>query len=288
MPQQENNIREASLLLRRIAPGKLSTALVLGSGLGDFAETLPRATIVPAESIPSYPASTVVGHKGRLVFSVLSSGTAVVAIQGRVHFYESRDVDVVTFPIRLAHALGARNLLVTNAAGGINGEFSPGDLMLVSDQINLTGEHTAARGNDFADGSAPAGHSGAGTAGANNAGGGPLYDPALLSTAAAVAASLGIPVRTGVYAGVKGPSYETAAEEEMIRRLGGDVVGMSTVLEVRAATALGMRVLGISCITNKATGTGGEKLSHDEVTEVASRVRHDFEPLLNGILEALP
>ncbi|MBP1648793.1 MAG: deoD1 [Bacteroidetes bacterium] len=247
--------------------GQIPTVgLILGSGLGDFADNLPRPITLTAASIPNYPASTVEGHRGRLVFSTLDSGLTVVAFQGRVHFYESREVGTVTYPVRLAHALGVRTLVITNAAGGINREFSPGDLMLISDQLNLTSEiahptlpHPVRISAD-------------------------VYDPQLRSMLAEMASSMGIPLHSGVYAGVKGPSYETAAEVEMIRRVGGDVVGMSTVLEARLAAALGMRVMGISCITNEATGIGGTKLNHEEVTEVANRVRHDFAQLLNGLL----
>jgi purine-nucleoside phosphorylase len=243
--------------------------LVLGSGLGDFADTLPEVTSIDAYDIPHYPFSTVEGHRGRLVFSTLVSGLPVLAFQGRVHFYESRDVSTVTFPVRLAYELGVRTLLITNAAGGINREFSPGDLMLISDQLDFTLE------------------SGLRTVVGSTQVVGGLYDPVLRARAIEIAASFGMQLRTGVYAGVKGPSYETAAEVEMIRRAGGDVVGMSTIFEVHLATALGMRVLGISCITNKATGIGGAKLNHQEVTEVANRVRHDFALLLNGILSTL-
>ncbi|RPH35260.1 purine-nucleoside phosphorylase [bacterium] len=267
MDTRQQQIQESVSFVRAKTRQHPSVGLILGSGLGDFADTLPGAITIAASDIPHYPVSTVEGHRGRLVFSTLGSGLTVIAFQGRVHFYESRDVHTVTFPVRLAHALGVHTLLVTNAAGGINKEFSPGDLMLISDQLDFTWENSlriltgTARTRRF------------------------LYDPELLSRAAETAASLGIRLRTGVYAGVKGPSYETAAEVEMIRRLGGDVVGMSTVLEAHLASALGMRLVGISCITNKATGIGGAKLNHQEVTEVANRVRHDFSLLLNGILQ---
>lgn len=265
----DQRIRESVRFIRERTNLHPTVGLVLGSGLGDFADALPATFSLPAPAIPHYPVSTVEGHKGRLVLSTLASSLRVLAFQGRVHFYESKDTATVTYPIRLAQALGAKILLITNAAGGINREFSPGDLMLISDQINLTWENAA---GDL-------------TGVPRNAG--QLYDPELLSKAAETAAALGIPLRRGVYAGVTGPSYETASEVEMIRRLGGDVVGMSTVLEVRLAAELGMKVLGISCITNKATGIGGTPLNHQEVTEVANRVKHDFAHLLNGILQRL-
>ncbi len=269
MDPLQRHISESVSFIQGKTSQRPSVGLVLGSGLGDFADTLPGAIPIATSAIPHYPASTVVGHKGRLVFSTLGSGLSVVAFQGRVHFYESRDVRTVVFPIHLAHALGVRVLLITNAAGGINREFSPGDLMLISDQLNLTWVNSLRSLGDRMRTKDR------------------LYDAELLARAARTAARFGIRLKTGVYAGVKGPSYETAAEVEMIRRLGGDVVGMSTVLEVHVASMLGMRVLGISCITNKATGIGETRLSHQEVTEVANRVRHDFALLLNGILQAL-
>lgn len=269
MEQLEQDIQESVSFISKSISVRPTVGLILGSGLGDFADSLAGASTLPASSIPHYPASTVEGHKGRLVFCQLDPGLSVLAFQGRVHFYESRDITTVSYPIRLASALGVRTLLVTNAAGAVNREFSPGDLMLISDQLNLTWENSlrTLTGQARTRGS--------------------LYDPALRSKAAEIAASLGLRLRSGVYAGVKGPSYETAAEVEMVRRLGGDVVGMSTVFEVHLASSLAMRVLGISCITNKATGIGEAKLNHQEVTEVANRVRHDFARLLDGILRAL-
>jgi purine-nucleoside phosphorylase len=269
MDPAEQHIQESVAFVRGVTDLRPTIGLVLGSGLGDFADTLPGNVSIDAASIPHYPASTVEGHRGRLVFSRLPSGTITLAFQGRVHFYESRNIDTVTFPLRLAYALGVRTLLITNAAGGINREFSPGDLMLITDQLNFTWENTLR------------------TITGPSRTGRQLYDPVLRERAEAIASSLGLQIRTGIYAGVKGPSYETAAEVEMIRRVGGDVVGMSTVFEVHLASAHGMRVLGISCITNKATGTGGGKLNHREVTDVANRVRHDFALLLNEILQQL-
>ncbi len=265
----QRQIAESVRFIRGKSSQIPSVGLILGSGLGDFADSLPRAVTLTGANIPHYPASTVEGHKGLLVFSTLDSGLNVVAFQGRVHFYESREVGTVTFPVRLAHALGIRTLVITNAAGGINIELCPGDLMLISDQLNLTSEIVLSTPTD------PVQISGC------------AYDHQLRAMLAETAASMGISLRTGVYAGVKGPSYETAAEVEMIRRIGGDVVGMSTVLEARLAASLGIRVVGISCITNKATGIGGSRLNHQEVTDVANRVRHDFALLLNGFLTML-
>jgi purine-nucleoside phosphorylase len=259
-------VAEAVASLRSMGARRPSTALILGSGLGPFAETLPSPLAIPTKSIPNYPVSTVEGHKGELLFATVF-GHSVVAFRGRLHFYESGNLGSVLFPIRVAAAIGAQNLLVTNAAGGINRQFVPGDLMLISDQIDLTGEHVF-QGSPQ---TMALRHS--------------VYDPALGLLAESVADELGVSLKKGVYAGVKGPSYETAGEIEMIYRLGGDAVGMSTVLETRLAAQLGLRVLGISCITNRATGTSPAKLSHEEVTEVADRVRDRFARLLMGILK---
>jgi purine-nucleoside phosphorylase len=261
-------ITEAVAFVREHAPHAPTVALVLGSGLGGFTEALQLDAVIPVENIPHYPRSTVEGHKGELVFARLGE-TRLLAFRGRVHFYESGSLDVVLFPIRVAAALGARTLIVTNAAGGMNRTFIPGDLMLITDQINFTGE---ALRSAVVRRPASSGY----------------YDPQCLKLAAQTAASLGIPVVRGVYAGVKGPSYETAAEIEMLYRMGGDAVGMSTVMETALAAQLGMKVLGISCITNKATGTSSAKLSHAEVTLVADQVREHFSRLLKHIILALP
>lgn len=242
-------------------------AIILGSGLGDFVDGRPDAVSVEAKDIPHYPQSTVEGHRGKLVFLSLG-GKPVLAFQGRVHFYESNRVHTVLYPIQVAHALGVRNLIVTNAAGGINRSFSPGDLMLIADQINLTHVSSQLNLDEIAKT-----HS--------------LYSKELIAKAYSVAESKGIPLRSGVYVGLKGPSYETAAEIEMIRRIGGDAVGMSTVLEVSCAARLGMEVLGISCITNLGTGIGKGKLSHAEVTDVGNKVKQTFAALVSSVIDVI-
>jgi purine-nucleoside phosphorylase len=251
--------------LRSKLPATPDIALVLGSGLGDYAESLPHRVIFPSGAIPSYPRSTVPGHRGQIVYAELA-GRKVIAFQGRIHLYECNDLSMVLFPVAVAAELGARTLIVTNAAGGINRQFSPGDLMLITDQIDLTFHGPpigSTRGRD-------------------------MFDARLTGEAMRLAAARGLPVKRGVYAAVKGPSYETAAEVEMIHRLGGDAVGMSTVKEVALGSALGMSVLGISCITNKATGIGGSKLDHAEVTEVANRVKIAFANLLTDCISHIP
>jgi purine-nucleoside phosphorylase len=247
-------------------PGTPDVALVLGSGLGDYADGLPGRTSLPTADIPHYPVSTVEGHRGALVFAELG-GRRLLAFQGRIHLYECNDLTMVLYPIFVAAGLGVKALVVTNAAGGINRQFTPGDLMLITDQIDLMFERLPA-----------------GTPSARRTG---LYDDVLTGRAEDLARKRGIPVRRGVYAGVKGPSYETTAEVEMIHRLGGDAVGMSTVKEVLCASELGMTVLGISCITNKATGIGSARLDHAEVRDVAGRVRRNFALLLTDIIQAL-
>jgi purine-nucleoside phosphorylase len=261
------SLRKAIDAIREHAPFTPEIALVLGSGLGGFTDGLDRQVVIPTTSVPGYPRSTVEGHKGELVFCTIE-GRRLLVFRGRVHFYESGSVDALLFPIRVAAALGNRILIITNAAGGVNRTFTPGDLMLISDQINLTGESapqgtTASRSLD-------------------------RYDQQLIRIAESTADRIGVRVVRGVYAGLKGPTYETAAEIEMIHRIGGDAVGMSTVLEVSMAASLGMRVLGISCITNKATGTSSAKLNHEEVTIVANQVKEQFSRLLVQVIQALP
>lgn len=268
----DDTARAAALVRDRIGI-EPTVALVLGSGLGAYADTLEGAVAVPYAEIPGFHTSTVPGHAGRLVAG-RRHGLAVVAMQGRVHAYEGLSVDEVVFPLRTLWQLGARTVVVTNAAGGVNPGFAPADLMLIRDHINLTGRNPLVGPNDdrfgprFPDMTA-------------------TYDPELGAMARAAAADLGITLREGVYAGVLGPSYETPAEVRMIGALGGDAVGMSTVPEVIAARHMGMRILGISCITNAAAGLGGATLAHADVTEVADRVRGRFVALLDRILERM-
>ncbi len=257
--------KESAAFLRGRTSISPRTAVILGSGLGDFADALDGSTAIETSSIPHYPVPTVHGHRGRIVFARIDNHP-IVALQGRIHFYESRTLQTVLFPIHVLSELGVHNLIVTNAAGGINRSFSPGDIMLITDQINMTLHRP------------PAGE---------RPGSGRLYDPLLAERTSEIAVQLGIRLRRGVYAGVKGPSYETASEVEMLHRLGGDAVGMSTVFEVTLANSLGMKVLGLSCITNLATGIGSQKLSHAEVTEVGNRVKSTFARLLTSVIPHL-
>ncbi|HUL44449.1 MAG TPA: purine-nucleoside phosphorylase [Bacteroidota bacterium] len=263
----QSNVRDSIKFIRKRTVERPRLAIILGSGLGEFANTLENATVIPTSAIPHYPKSTVPGHGGKLVFGRLGS-IKVLAFQGRVHFYETGDIETILYPIRVAWVLGIRTLIVTNAAGGIGSELRPGDLMVITDQINLSFERPYTIGSERARGKA-------------------LYDESLRKTIEGVAEDRRIAIAKGVYCGVKGPSYETAAEIRMARHIGADAVGMSTVNEVSLASRLGMRVAGISCITNLSTGISDQKLSHHEVTEVANLVKHSFTSLLEGVIREI-
>ncbi|HTM20123.1 MAG TPA: purine-nucleoside phosphorylase, partial [Kofleriaceae bacterium] len=273
-PPQAGRIEAARAAIEERAGGRRpQVGLILGSGLGPFADALEDSIAIPYADIPHFPTSTVVGHAGRLVLGTLA-GVPCAAMQGRVHCYEGHGAARVAFPARVLIALGARTLIVTNAAGGVNPAFEPGTLMLISDHINLLGENPLTGDNEeqlgprFPDMTA-------------------AYDPALRALARGVAASLGVTLAEGVYAAMPGPTYETPAEVRMLHTLGADATGMSTVPEVIAAAHMGARVLGISCITNKAAGLSPDKLSHDEVTATAARIRTTFESLLTAIVTAI-
>lgn len=258
--------RDAVLALLPAAP---DIALVLGSGLGGLADAVADPVIIPTRSLPFYPASTAPGHEGRLVFGTLE-GRRVVCVQGRVHLYEGITPRQVVFPIRLVHALGARKLLVTNAAGGINRQFAEGDLMFISDHINFAFANPLA-GPDDGEGSRFPDLSDA-------------YDPAWRRRAETAARNERIQTQSGVYLWTGGPSYETRSEIHLYRHLGADAVGMSTVPEVIQARYLGMPVLGLSAITNLATGMNPEPLRHDDVLAVGRRIREHAERLVRAIL----
>lgn len=264
-------LQAAAEVVRARAGGRVpEVALVLGSGLGAFADTFADSVAIPYDEIPGMHASTVKGHAGQLVIGKVGAVTAV-AMQGRIHLYEGHDPHEVVFGARLMRTLGAEQVIITNAAGGTADSLEPGDLMLITDQLNLTGTNSLLGANDerigprFPDMST-------------------AFDAELGERASEVAKGLGFELARGVYAGLLGPTYETPAEVRMLRTLGADAVGMSTVLEVIAARHMGARVLGISCITNKAAGLGHETLDHKEVQEVAERVRERFIALLRGLL----
>lgn len=247
-------------------------AVILGSGLGDFVDELTDQIAIAYEDIPNFPVSTVEGHAGQLIYGTLE-GKKVLALQGRFHYYEGYDMDTVTYPIRVFIELGIKELIVTNAAGGMNDTFKPGDLMIITDHINLAGDNPLIgrnldkHGPRFLD--------------ATN-----LYTPKNRDIVRAVAKENDIPMQEGVYVWMSGPSYETPAEIRMLKILGGDAVGMSTVPEVLVANHGGMNVTGISCITNYAAGMQSE-LNHEEVVLVSAQVKPRFKQLLRGIIKAL-
>lgn len=256
--------------IRSRRPDTPDVAVVLGSGLGDFADTLQDAVHVAYADIPHWPVSTVVGHAGKLVLGRVG-GRLVAALSGRVHAYEGHDQATVVFATRVMARLGVRHLILTNAAGGINTGFAQGALMVIDDHINLTGSNPLIGPNDdrfgprFPDMSQ-------------------VYSRRLRALADASAKAVGVPVSHGVYVAVHGPSYETPAEIRAFRTMGADAVGMSTVPEAIAARHAGLEVLGISCITNMAAGVLPQPLVHDEVMETARRVRGSFIALLEAII----
>jgi len=247
--------------------------LILGSGLGGFADTLDDRVEVPFERITGLVPATIVGHAGVVAFG-RAGALPVAAFKGRIHFYEGHDLARVAFPARLLVALGCKTLILTNAAGGIDPSLAPGEIVILRDHLNLLGGSPLRGPNDdslgprFPDMSE-------------------VYARPLRQIAADAGAEVGLTLRQGVYAACPGPNYETPSEVRMLRTLGADLVGMSTVPEAIAARHLGARVLGLSCVTNLAAGITDQPLSHDEVTETAARVRDQFQALLAAILARL-
>jgi purine-nucleoside phosphorylase len=244
--------------------------IILGSGLGGLSKKIGDSVRIPFRDIPGFPETTIVGHEGAVIVGTLG-GREIVALSGRFHVYEGHPAALAAFPVRVFHALGARELFVSNAAGGISPKLAVGELMMISDHLNLmgtsplVGEHQEGdvRFPDMTD----------------------AYDPGLRRILRTTAERLGVTLREGVYAAVLGPSYETPGEVRMLRLLGADAVGMSTVPEVIVARALRMRVAGVSCITNAAAGVTGAALSHAEVMETTRRVSAAFESLVTEFLE---
>jgi purine-nucleoside phosphorylase len=267
-----DRVEEAVTAIRARA-GQPDVAVVLGSGLGEFAGRLQDAVAMPYADLPHWPASKVVGHEGRLVVGRLA-GKRVAALSGRVHFYEGHDLRTVTFATRVMARLGVRTLILTNAAGGINPALKPGTLMLIDDHINLLGSNPLVGANEdrwgvrFPDMTE-------------------VYSRRLRGIADDVARAQGLPIGHGVYIAVHGPSYETPAEIRAFRALGADAVGMSTVPEAIVARQMQVEVLGISCISNAAAGVLPQPLDHNEVMAVARQVRGAFAALLEGVIERL-
>lgn len=268
-----NAIDEAVSYIRSKTSLQPEAGVILGSGLGNVVDAIDIEAAIPYAEVPGAKASTVLGHQGRLILG-RAKGTPVAVMQGRVHFYEGYEMDEVMFLTRVLGRLGIRKIVVTNAAGGINTSFQPGDLMLISDHINLMGVNPL-RGRNLDD------------LGVRFPDMSDAYAESLRAMAREVAASLGLKVQEGVYLGLSGPTYETPAEIRAFRVLGADAVGMSTVPEVIAASHMGIPALGISCITNMAAGILKQKLTHQEVMDTTARVQQQFTSLVLGILERL-
>ncbi len=251
---------------------KPDTALILGSGLGDYTTGMEGITI-PYSEIDGFPVSSVKGHKGSLFFTE-KFGKTVVVMQGRVHYYEGYSMEQVTFPVKLFKKIGVQKLIITNAAGSLDKELPPGDLMLIKDHINFMGSNPLIGKNDDLTGERFPDMS-------------EIYDKKLRELALLCAKENNIPLHEGVYVGTTGPSYETPSEVKMLKILGGNVVGMSTVPEAIVANWAGMNVLGLSLVTNFASGISGKKLSHNEVIEAGKTASFKIVTLLNSILEEI-
>ncbi|MGN0114255.1 MAG: purine-nucleoside phosphorylase [Acutalibacteraceae bacterium] len=257
--------------IRKITDFEPKVAIVLGSGLGGYVDNVDIAEIVEYKDIDGFPISTVSGHMGRFVFGYVS-GVPVVIMQGRVHYYEGYDMADVVLPVRVMGLLGAKSLILTNAAGGINPSFHGGELMLITDHISsfvpspLVGKNNDNLGTRFPDMSE-------------------VYTKRLQKIARAAASEQGIPLQSGVYIQLSGPNYETPAEIRMCKALGADAVGMSTACEATAAAHMGLEVCGISCITNMAAGICDSKLNHEEVRDAAFKLLENLKKLLNGIIK---
>ena len=253
--------------------GKPEIAVVLGSGLGPLAELIENPVAIPYTEIPNFVVSTVSGHAGELIYGSLK-GRRVICMNGRVHYYEGYSFAEITFPIKLFKRLGVKTLILTNAVGGINTSFSAGDLMVVSDHLNmmgsnpLIGENNDELGPRFPDMSE-------------------VYSRRLQELARKTGKEIGLDLKTGVFAALTGPSYETPAEIRMLSILGADAVGMSVVPEAITGNHMGLDLLAISCVTNAAAGIFDQKLSHDEVKETAARIKDDFTRLVSRIIEQI-
>lgn len=266
----QQKIKDATAFIQEKITKQPTIGLILGSGLGMLADDITNPVKIKYDAIPNFPVSTVAGHAGQLVIGELN-GLTVIAMQGRFHYYEGYGLDAVTFPVRVMKALGVKKLIVTNAAGGVNTSFTPGDLMLITDHINNTAQNPLIGPNDadlgvrFPDMST-------------------AYDRGLQVMAREVATGLDLDLKEGVYVWNTGPTYETPAEIKMLQAVGGDAVGMSTVPEVVVARHAGIDVLGISCISNMAAGILDQPLNHEEVIETTEKVRASFLALVKALV----
>ena len=270
MEAQLNNIM--NYITQKISD-KPEIGLILGSGLGVMAEKITGGEVIEYEAIPDFPVSTVEGHESKFVIGELA-GKKVIAMQGRFHYYEGYTMQEVVLPVRVFKKLGVQKMIVTNAAGGINLKFEPGEFMLITDHINLMGDNPL-RGQNMSD------------IGVRFPDMTEAYNSELMAAAEKAALAQNIMLQRGIYAGVHGPSYETPAEIRFLRNIGADAVGMSTVPEVIAANHAGISVLGISCITNMAAGVLPRPLDHSEVMEIAERVKTDFVKLVRSVLKEI-
>lgn len=268
-----NNIETASNYILNKSKYKPEIGLILGSGLGSLADLIEEPEFYPYEELPNFPTSTVEGHAGRLVIGKLE-GKTVVAMQGRFHYYEGYSMQEVTFPVRVMKLLGVETLIVTNAAGAVNTSYKPGDLMIISDHINLSGGNPLIGRN-------------LDTFGARFPDMSTAYNRELREKVKSVASSLSLDIKEGVYVMMSGPTYETPAEIKMVRTLGGDAVGMSTAPEVIVANHSGIKVVGISCLTNMAAGILEQPLNHEEVIETSNMVKHNFINLMKSLIKSL-
>lgn len=272
MSVRAKRVMEAVAAIRRLAPVRPRIGLILGSGLGELADQIQPSVTIPFQEIPHFAVSTVPGHKGELVIGQLE-GQTVAAMRGRVHYYEGWPMDQVTFPVYVMRQLGVELLILTNAAGGLNPGFSPGDLMLITDHLNLTGDHPLMGANDdllgprFPDLTY-------------------AYDQPLGLRLKAAAKQLAISLQEGVYAGISGPNYLSKAELRALLYLGADALGMSTVPEAIAASHCGLKVLGLSCITDMANPDLLEPPSHEQVLRVAEAIKPAFISLLRRFIRA--
>lgn len=272
-PTLYERAQDAARVIRTRTAAEVPVAIVLGSGLGAFARDLTDATEIPYDEIPGFGHATVEGHAGRLVIGKAGEVT-VAAMQGRFHFYEGYSLQEVTFPIRVLKLLGVRTVILTNAAGSLNVEFTPGSLMVISDHLNLLGDNPLRGENEevfgprFPDLTS-------------------VYAPELQDIVIEAGSAMGIELRRGIYAALSGPSYETPAEIHMVRTMGADAVGMSTVPEAIVARHMGMNVVGISCITNLAAGVSNRPIDHSQVMQIGESVRGAFTELLRRIVPRL-
>lgn len=266
-------IQEAAQYIQAQGVENPKFALILGSGLGELAEEIQDAITIDYSNIPHFPSTTVAGHANELVYGTLS-GKKVLVMKGRFHYYEGHGLEVITFPIRVFKALGIENVFLTNAAGGVNATYNPGTLMMITDHINYAGPNPLIGPNDD-------------TIGTRFPDMTQVYYPPYREVIRQAAEIVGVDLKEGVYTWYSGPSYETPAEIRMFRTLGTDAIGMSTVPEAIVANHAGMKVMGISCITNMAAGMTNEKLDHSEVVEVTQRVKHQFKALVKKTIELL-